>query len=289
MRRGAWRRWVGAIVSGSVAAVGCLVGGVTTASASAGAGDAANEHGGAAYVALGDSITFGFSPLLADPWIPERFVGYPEIIANRRDLAVTNLGCPGQTAQALVSLTAVDNGCFDARKAARRAGVPLLHADYRGTQLDAALDAVRSARPPAVISVQGGGNEVSLCLESGRPEPCVAAALPRVTESLRQVVNRLQAAGYQGRLLLVGYHLVPGLEAPLEQLNAAIARAARQTQVRYVDIARRFDRYAGNHDGDLCSTGLLVVLPDGSCDLHPSRAGQQLYAEAVLAAFSDGR
>jgi len=104
-----------------------------------------------------------------------------------------------------------------------------------------------------------------------------------VTQSLRQVVNRLRAAGYDGRLVLVGYHLVPGLEAPLEQLNAAIARAARQAQVPFVDSARRFDRYARLHHGDLCSAGLLVVLPDGSCDLHPSRTGQQLYADAVLA------
>jgi len=275
-RRGV-QRWLGAVVAGSVAAVGCLVGGV------AGASDAANDRG-AAYVALGDSITFGFSPLLEDPWVPERFVGYPEIIAKRRDLTVANLGCPGQTAQALVSLTAVDNGCFDARAAARRAGFPLLHVDYRGTQLDAALEAVRSPKPPAVISVQGGGNEVSLCLEAARPESCVTSAMPEVTQSLRQVVNRLRAAGYDGRLVLVGYHLVPGLEAPLEQLNAAIARAALQTQVPFVDSARRFDRYARLHHGDLCSAGLLVVLPDGSCDLHPSRTGQQLYADAVLAA-----
>jgi hypothetical protein len=60
--------------------------------------------------------------------------------------------------------------------------------------------------------------------------------------------------------------------------------------VRFVDTARRFDRYARNHHGDLCSSGLLVVLPDGSCDLHPSRSGQRLYAEAAeLAVFPDRR
>jgi lysophospholipase L1-like esterase len=271
--------WVGPVVAGLVAAV-VFPGGVASANPS---------HGDdTTYLALGDSITFGYSPLLEDPWIPRRFVGYPEIIGQRRDIPVTNLGCPGQTAQALVSLTAVDNGCFDARKLARRAGIRLLHADYRGTQLDAALDAVRSAEPPTLISVQGGGNEVSICLEAARPESCVASALPKVTQSLREVVNRLRAAGYRGRLVLVGYHLVPGLEAPLEQLNAAITRAARQAQVPFADSARRFDRYARQHHGDLCSTGLLVRLPDGSCDLHPSRTGQGLYADAVLSAVSSG-
>jgi lysophospholipase L1-like esterase len=265
-----------------VVTVGCLSGGV--ASANPGHSESTS------YLALGDSITFGYSPLLEDPWIPSRFVGYPEIIGRRHDVTVTNLGCPGQTAQALVSLTAVDNGCFDARKFARRAGFQLLHADYRGTQLHAALDAVHSAEPPAVISVQGGGNEVSMCLEARRPATCLAAALPKVTESLREVVDRLRVGGYRGQLVLVGYHLVPGLEGPLAQLNAAIIRAARQTQVPFADSATRFDRYARQHHGDLCSTGLLVRLPDGSCDLHPSRAGQRLYADAVLAAaFPGGR
>jgi lysophospholipase L1-like esterase len=276
------RGWAGAIAAGLVVAVGCLSGGTASAST--------DDSDDAAYVALGDSITFGFSPLLEDPWIPERFVGYPEIIGERRDLTVTNLGCPGQTAQALLSRTAIDNGCFDAREFARRAGIPLLHVDYRGTQLAAALDAVRSAEPPTVISVQGGGNELTICIEASRPEPCLASALPKVTESLRQIVNRLRAAGYRGQLVLVGYHLVPGLESPIEQLNAAITRAARQTQVAFADSARRFDRYARQHHGDVCSAGLLVVLPDGSCDLHPSRTGQGLYADAVLAAaFPGGR
>ena len=58
---------------------------------------------GGRYIALGDSVAFGYSPLLEDPWIPERFVGYPELIAQQSHLTTTNLACPGQTAQALVS------------------------------------------------------------------------------------------------------------------------------------------------------------------------------------------
>lgn len=79
-------------------------GGVDATSAQATEGHD-RAHG---YIALGDSVAFGFSPLLADPWIPEQFVGYPEIIGRRTGWPVTNLACPGQTAQALVSLTAID-------------------------------------------------------------------------------------------------------------------------------------------------------------------------------------
>jgi hypothetical protein len=47
---------------------------------------------------------------------------------------------------------------------------------------------------------------------------------------------------------------------------------------------QRHHRYARQHHGDLCTTGLLIVLPDGSCDLHPTRIGHGLIANAVVAA-----
>ena len=37
--------------------------------------------------------------------------------------------------------------------------------------------------------------------------------------------------------------------------------------------------------GDACAAGLLVQLPDGTCDVHPSIAGQRVLADAVLTAI----
>ncbi|MDQ1468300.1 MAG: hypothetical protein QOH10_2715 [Actinomycetota bacterium] len=287
MTRTSMRIWAGVIVIGLVAVVGCGFGGVAGASRA----DAVEGH----YLALGDSFPFGYSPLLEDPWIPERFVGYPEIIGQRTGMTTTNLSCPGQTAQALISRTAVDNGCFDFREFARDAGIDVLHTDYGGTQLDAALDAVRSDTPPTLISIQGGGNEFDMCVfdnpdPTADPEQCLDDVLPKVTESLQQAATQLRAAGYRGRVVLVGYQLLPGFEAQMHRLNRAIERAARQPHVAFADAARPFDRYARQHHGDLCTTGLLIALPDGSCDLHPTRIGQDLFANAVLeAAHRQGR
>ena len=243
----------------------------------------------AGYLALGDSVTFGYSPLLEDPWIPARFVGYPELIGSRTGMPVTNLGCPGQTAQALVSRAALDNGCFDFREFARQEGITVLHADYDGTQLDAALAAVRSIEPPSLISIQGGGNDVTICGEADDPESCLDDTVPKVTASLREVISQLRSAGYRGRVVLVGYHLVPGLEDPLRRINRAVERAARHGDAVFADVARPFERYAHRNGGDLCRAGLLVALPDGSCDLHPSAVGQSIIADAVLdAAFGHG-
>src|SRR4051794_4429691 len=89
------RLWASVVVTGLVT-VACW--------ASAGTAGAARRHGGERqYIALGDSVAFGYSPLLEDPWLPERFVGYPELIDRQTDLTTTNLACPGQTAQALIS------------------------------------------------------------------------------------------------------------------------------------------------------------------------------------------
>jgi lysophospholipase L1-like esterase len=269
---------VAVVVIGLLATVAGVSGGVAGASGT----DAVARR----YVALGDSVTFGYSELLEDPWIPERFVGYPEIIQQRTGLTTTNLGCPGQTAQALISRTAIDNGCFDQRAYARKAGFDFLHTDYRGTQLDAALAIVRSKAPLSLISMQGGGNDWYICaFDSPSPKQCLDDFLPRVTDSLRQAVNQLRAAGYRGPIVIVGYHLVMGFEAQLRRVNTAIQRATGQPGVTYADVATPFDRYAREHHGDLCTAGLLVAFPDGSCDpLHPSRTGHGLVADAVLAA-----
>lgn len=274
------RVWVGAVVVALVSGVTCVSGGVASASRPNGAGGR--------YLALGDSVPFGFSPELEDPWIPDRFVGYPELIAQQTRLKTTNLSCPGQTAQAIISRTAVDDGCFDFRDAARAEGITVLHSEYSGTQLEAALEAVRSDRPPTLISIQGGGNEFRMCaFDDPNPERCLDAALPKVTQSLRQAATHLRAAGYRGRLVLVGYHLLPGLEPQMRRLNRAIKRAVRKSHVAFADAARPFERYARRHHGDICTTGLLAKNPDGSCDIHPSLAGHRLLATAVLEAAGD--
>jgi hypothetical protein len=72
-------------------------------------------------------------------------------------------------------------------------------------------------------------------------------------------------------------------------LNRAIKDAAREPHVAFADVAHPFDRYARQHHGDLCTTGLLIALSDGSCDLHPTRTGQELLADAVLNAADRGQ
>src|SRR5215467_10329767 len=81
------------------------------------------------YLALGDSVAFGYSPLV-DPSDPHNFSGYPTAAARALKETLTNASCPGETSGHFIDLTASDNGC-----GAFRANVPL-HVAYSGTQLE---------------------------------------------------------------------------------------------------------------------------------------------------------
>src|SRR5688572_12990056 len=63
------------------------------------------------YLALGDSIAFGFNPLITTPGSPNAYRGYPEVIGTILHNSVTNASCPGETSGSLLSAFAADNGC----------------------------------------------------------------------------------------------------------------------------------------------------------------------------------
>ena len=93
------------------------------------------------YLALGDSIAYGFQPNKAKPAPPSAFdTGYVDVFAARlRKLSpkiqVVNYGCPGES-----TMTFINGGCpWLAEK--RR-----LHDAFKGSQLEAALAFLRAHR-----------------------------------------------------------------------------------------------------------------------------------------------
>ena len=101
------------------------------------------------YLALGDSITYGFQPDKAEAGVgPSGFdSGYVDVFAARlRKLSpkiqVVNYGCPGET-----SVTFTQGGCPGLADGIK------LHDPFRGSQLEAALSFLertpgRSVRSP---------------------------------------------------------------------------------------------------------------------------------------------
>jgi len=68
-------------------------------------------------------------------------------------------------------------------------------------------------------------------------------------------------------------------------LNAQMAAAAIANGAL---IASGFDAWApaaAVAGGDSCAAGLLIALPGGGCDVHPTPAGRDLLAGAVMDAI----
>jgi hypothetical protein len=64
-----------------------------------------------AYLALGDSVPFGYDPNKS-PWPETNFVGYPNLLAQSDGYALSNPSCPGETTQHYLGQpNAPDNGC----------------------------------------------------------------------------------------------------------------------------------------------------------------------------------
>jgi hypothetical protein len=102
-----------------------------------------NDEGEGIQLALGDSVAFGYSPLIVkagQAGNPENFVGYPEVAASILELNDVNASCPGEATGGFISSTGTDNGCRP-----YRTNFPL-HVAYQGTQLDFALNFLATHR-----------------------------------------------------------------------------------------------------------------------------------------------
>ena len=112
-----------------------------------------------AYLALGDSLAFGYSPLV-DPTSAGNFIGYPDTVAAALKLSLTNAACPGETSSHLVDLAGTDNNC-----GLWRANVSL-HAAYSTTQLAFADAFLKSHPQTLVVSIDIGANDVQALVNS---------------------------------------------------------------------------------------------------------------------------
>src|SRR3954453_10383731 len=70
---------------------------------------------GSTYLALGDSVSFGYQEpqVVPAPDYPRAstFLGFPEHLASRLRLKLSNAACPGETSGSLLDAKAQSNGC----------------------------------------------------------------------------------------------------------------------------------------------------------------------------------
>jgi hypothetical protein len=69
--------------------------------------------------------------------------------------------------------------------------------------------------------------------------------------------------------------------AGAEALNSAIASVTEKFGGKVADGFAAFQGPSAASGGSPCAAGLLIKLPDGTCNIHPSPAGHLLLAQAI--------
>ena len=239
------------------------------------------------YLALGDSVTFGYNPTV--PVNLANYHGYPEFVSNGVHEKVANVSCIGESSGSFLVAGAPDLGC----SAWKSSGEPMW-ISYTGTQMDEAVAYLRSNPNTKLVTINIGGNDLGLLQEScAMALPCELAGLPGVLaaygNNLLAIFTRLRGeAGYTGPIVLLTYYAFDYRPASAPDLAAFVSLngiASGITTAFGGTVADGFNAFlvaSLAYGGDPCAAGLLVPLPGGTCDIHPSVAGQKVLANAIL-------
>ncbi len=253
---------------------------------------------GSGYLALGDSVTFGYMEPTVLP-TPDyanaaSFHGYPEMLGSELGLKVENLACPGETSGSLVSASTQSNGCETTPTGtgvAYRKAYPL-HAKYSGTQLAYAVRYLKAHSGVRLVSLMIGANDLFLC-EDETSDGCAssteqAPVLAGITRNVHKILTAIRTqAHYNGQLVIVDYYSLDYASALVnndsEILNRAQTAGAKGFKVRFANAYTTFATASAHSGNDTCTAGLLTQLGGvaTSCGVHPSYAGQALLASTV--------
>jgi len=187
----------------------------------------------------------------------------------------------------------VDNGCHD-----YRAAFPL-HVAYSTTtpQLAFAISYLRSHHHVSLVTIDIGANDVFVLQKQCNMVPtCINAGLPAVLATIKTNLEFIfdqirNAADYRGRLVSLTYYSLSYDQpsaAATEALNQPIIEA---TRAFHGILASGFDAFktaALAAGGSSCAAGLLIMLPTGGCDVHPTPRGRDLLAQAILSSLHRG-
>ena len=250
---------------------------------------------GSQYLALGDSVTFGYMEASVVP-APNYanaagFTGYPEQLGARLRLSVANAACPGETSSSLIKTSAPSNGCENnpAHTADNYRNNPL-HVKYKGSQLAFALSYLRSHHDVRLVTLMIGANDFYVCQET-TSDSCASTAernatAATVAKNVHTILSAIRnKAHYKGQLVILNYYSlnysVPAINAQSQLLNRIQDGAAKPFGVKIADGYGELQAASTHSGGNTCTAGLLTQLSAGGCGVHPSYAGQALLAQAV--------
>jgi lysophospholipase L1-like esterase len=249
------------------------------------------------YLALGNSIAFGFNPNipLTTPNLLSVFHGYPQYVASFLKLDLSNASCPGQTSASFLG-GLPDNGCNEWRGA----GLPLF-VTYGPleTQEQFAVSFLAAHPNSKLVTLDIGGNDLLVLEEScSGSATCVASGLPTVlakyTANLTEILTAIRSTGYKGPIVTVNYASINYADAAqtgaVGALNEIIAAVTNAFHGRVADVFSAFKRVSVVSGGLPCGVGLQFFSTTGpGCDVHPTPLGDLVIARLVARAADTDR
>jgi lysophospholipase L1-like esterase len=260
---------------------------------------AAAENDGEEFLALGDSVAFGYDPLARDFSQPENFIGYPEALAKLLDVDVANASCPGEASGGFISLESpLDNGCRAFRFGTSQTPPFPLHEKYKTAQLDFAVKFLRQHRDTRLVTIDLGANDLFVlqrtCRNNPNPTTCFFSGFPEMLQTLganlREIYRRIRVdAGYRGQIVALTYYALDYTDTQGVQVIAAVNSVIEAVTIAAGgQVASGFAAFltasaAAGAPLRPCAAGLLIRLPAPTltCDVHPSPAGRDVLARAI--------
>lgn len=242
------------------------------------------------YLALGDSVPFGYHNSPYDPqkqtaqWVayysdPSAFRSYADDVAADRHLRLVNASCPGETSGSFIDTANPSYVCENLYRL-----LAPLHVPYDGSQLAFATHFLTTTRNVRLVTVQLGANDEFLCQAQGgcTTLPEIQAVAAQVGANLATILTSLRATGYRGPIDVVDYYALDYADqagtaatAALDRAIDAAAIASRDTVVSGFAAFLPIAWLRGG--GDSRSAGLVLPAPD----VHPTPFGHRVLATAV--------
>jgi lysophospholipase L1-like esterase len=233
------------------------------------------------YLALGDSIAYGFQPTKANAARPSAFdSGYVDVFAARlRKLSpkikVVNYGCPGES-----SVTFTRGGCPTLAEGVK------LHDPFRGSQLKAAVSFLR-AHPGQVspITLTLWGNDLAPLSAKGKRAP---SAIASFASRFNAILQQLRAAAPTAEIIVTGAwnpeaDRLKQATTLYRRLGANIDRAAAGSRARVANMFAALNG-SGNVQTQKARLCALTFFCSKGGDPHPTDAGYRAMANAFMAA-----
>lgn len=255
------------------------------------------------YLALGDSLAFGFNPSVQPPDLL-KYIGYPKIVAGIVRLQLSNASCPGATTSTFIETSTTPSDYypgFYCVPSKNQVFVPSNNGEtalsyfvpYHGAldQLDYATAFLKANPGTKLITIDIGLNDLGLvqinCANT--PQDCqseLSAALATVGQNLAEIFSGLRATGYSGPIIAVDAfsfnYSDPVQTGAIVAFNNVMKQVAGPFDVTVADLYPLFENLAARFGGDTCAAGVLVKLSNGTCDTHPNLLGQAFIASAVI-------